>query len=339
VKLGNPTTVTVFGLVVAAIALAGSLGIGVIHVSAQDVLRVVTDFVAGRSDDGSMARTLVLDLRLPRAVGALCVGAALGSAGCLLQALLRDPLASPTIIGTAQASGFGRVLGVYLGMHYAGSWVLSFAMAVVGTLIVLAIARSRRGLPTQAVLLTGVNVGMLFAALIGLVQYMSRDEGQLSRMVLMLLGGLGQITWQPLAWIVPATVIAIGLAALLARHLDVLALGEDSALRLGMNTRNSGTVVLVLSCLLTSLAVSIAGIVAFVGLVVPHAARIVVGPAHAALLPACACLGGIFVLAMDCVARTAVPPNELPLGVLTSLVGVPCFILVMHSMVRRELPR
>jgi len=339
VKLGNPTSVTVVGLVAATVALVVSLGIGVIHVPVQDVARVVTDFLAGRHDDGSMARTLVLDLRLPRAVGALCVGAALGSAGCLLQALLRDPLASPTIIGTAQASGFGRVLGVLLGMRYAGSWMLSFAMAVVGTLIVLAIARSRRGLPTQAVLLTGVNVGMLFAALIGLVQYMSKDEGQLSRMVLMLLGGLGQITWQPLTWIVPATAIAIGIAALLARHLDVLALGEDSALRLGMNTRNSGTAILVLSCLLTSLAVSIAGIVAFVGLVVPHAARIVVGPAHAALLPACAFLGGIFVLTMDCVARTSVPPNELPLGVLTSLVGVPCFILVMHSMVRRESPR
>ncbi|HTF89120.1 MAG TPA: iron ABC transporter permease [Planctomycetota bacterium] len=335
----NPVNVAILGLVAAIAAIALSLCIGVIHVPIGEVARVLPDFVMGRDRETSMASTLVLEMRLPRAVGAFFVGAALGSAGAMLQALLRDPLASPTLIGTAQASAFGRVLGVFLGMSYVGSLLLSFLTAVAGTLIVLVIARSRRGMPSQAVLLTGVNVGMLFAALIGLVQYMSTDEGQLSRMVLLLLGGLWQVTWPPLALIVPATLVCIGAGLLLSRHLDLLSLGEDSALRLGMNTRSSGTAVLLLSCLLTSLAVSIAGIVAFVGLVVPHAARRLVGPAHRALLPACAFLGGILVVAVDCVARTALPPNELPLGVLTSLVGVPFFLVVMHSMVREGATR
>lgn len=331
----SPLVVLVVGTVLCATALVASLTVGVIDVPLAEVARSLRAILPLGSEDGSLAHTLVVEMRLPRAVAALLVGAALGTAGCMLQALLRDPLASPSIIGTAQAAGFGRVLGVYVGLHHLGSLFLSFVTAVAGTLVVLTIARSRRGLPTQAVLLTGVNVGMLFAALIGLVQYLSTDEGQLSRMVLFLLGGLWQITWPPLAVIAPLVVLAVVATLFMARHLDLLALGEDTAVRLGMDSRRTGTFVLLLACLLTSLAVSIAGIVAFVGLVVPHAARWIVGPAHAVLVPASAFLGGLLVLGVDAVARTAVPPNELPLGVLTSLVGVPCFVIVLQSMVRR----
>jgi len=331
----NPLSVTAWGLAAALLALMLSLGVGVVPVPAREVARVLSEWIAGGVGDGSMARTLVLEMRLPRAVAALCVGGALGAAGALLQALLRDPLASPSIIGTAQAAGFGRVLGVYLGLHYASSLALAFAMALAGTSLVLAISRSRGAFPSQIVLLTGVNVGLFFAALIGLVQYLSRDEGQLSRMVLWLLGGLWQVTWAPLLVIAPATLACIAVALLFGRHLDLLALGEDSALRLGLGARSSPTAILILACLLTSLAVSIAGVVAFVGLVVPHAARRLVGPAHGVLLPASTFLGGILVLAVDCVARSAVPPNELPLGVLTSLLGVPFFLVILRSIQRR----
>lgn len=335
--LRRPSAVIALGLVVLAAALCASLAVGVIHTPLDEIARALADAFAGR-DDGSMTRTLVLEMRLPRGIGALCVGAALGSAGCLLQALLRDPLASPTMIGTAQAAGFGRVLGVFLGLSYGSSVALSFVMAIAGTLIVLAIAHSRRGFPSQVVLLTGVNVGMLFAALIGLVQYASRDEGQLSRMVLMLLGGLWQLTWEPLSFIAPLALLAIAASMVLRRHLDLFAQGEEHAERLGLATGRFGALILVLACLLTSLAVSIAGIVAFVGLIVPHAARRIVGPAHDALLPACACLGGLLVLTTDCIARTVVAPNELPLGVLTSLIGVPCFLYLLRAMVRRASP-
>ncbi len=326
----RPLVVIVVGLALCALTLAVSLGVGVLPVAPREIV----DVLAGRGGD-SLARTLVLDMRLPRGVGALCVGCALGTAGCLLQALLRDPLASPSMIGTAQASGFGRVLGVYLGASFGLSVLLSFAMATLGTLLVLAIARSRRGFPSQVVLLTGINVGLLFAALIGLVQYASRDEGQLSRMVLLLLGGLWQVTWEPLAPIAPLVLLGVALAIVWARRLDLFALGEASADRLGLSTRTAGPGVLVLACLLTSLAVSIAGVIAFVGLIVPHAARRLVGPAHARLVPASAALGGVLVLAIDCVARSVVPPNELPLGVLTSLVGVPFFLFLLHAMARR----
>jgi len=326
----HPASVILLGLALCALALLASLAVGVIRVP----LAEIAGALGGRGGD-SMARTLVLEMRLPRGVGALCVGAALGAAGCLLQALLRDPLASPTMIGTAQASGFGRVLGVYLGFSFGGSVLLSFVMAAAGTLLVLAVSRSRRGFPSQIVLLCGINVGLFFAALIGLVQYASRDEGQLSRMVLLLLGGLWQVTWGPLQFIAPLTLACIALGLLGARRLDLFSLGEESAGRLGLATRRAGPAILALACLLTSLAVSIAGVIAFVGLIVPHAARRIVGPAHEKLLPASAALGGLLVLGVDCIARTVVAPNELPLGVLTSLVGVPFFLYLLRAIARR----
>lgn len=336
--LHRPAVVIAVGGVLLALALLATLSVGVIRTPLSEVLQALV----GRASDaavGSMTRTLVLDMRLPRGVAAICVGVSLGAAGCMLQALLRDPLASPTIIGTAQASGFGRVLGVFLGLPYAGSIGLAFLMALVGTLIVLVVARSRRGFPSHVVLLTGVSVGMLFMALIGLVQYTSKDEGQLSRMVLMMLGGLWQVSWEPLRLIAPLTIVGIAAAALLGRRLDLFALGEESADRLGLGTNVSGTAILVLACLLTSIAVSIAGVIAFVGLIVPHVARGLVGPAHAALLPASALMGALLLLLVDAVARTAVAPNELPLGVLTSLVGVPFFLVLLRSMARRGAPR
>jgi iron complex transport system permease protein len=328
-----PVRILLAGSVLLA-AIVASLCIGVIHTPFGEVWQAIVQGLRG-GGESSATQTLVLDIRLPRAIAAACVGAALATAGCVLQALLRDPLASPTMIGSAQASGFGRVLGVFCGLPYAASVGLSFVTAVTATLLVMAIARSRRGFPPQTVLLAGVNTGMLFGALIGLLQYSSKDEGQLSRMVLFMLGGLWQITWAPLAYVAPLSIVAVVVACTLSRELDLLALGEDNARRLGLATHGIGLGVLAIASLLTSLAVSIAGVVAFVGLIVPHAARRVVGAAHAQLVPTSAFFGALLLLATDCIARTAVAPNELPLGVLTSLIGVPCFLFMLRAMARR----
>lgn len=274
---------------------------------------------------------LIADLRLPRIVAALAVGGALGAAGCMFQAVLRNPLASPSVIGTSAAAGFGAVVAIFLRLPYLGGLALSFAAAVGSALLVLVLARTRRGLATDSVVLTGLAVALLFAALTGLVEYLSEDAAQLSRMVVWLLGGLWQVRWGPVAVLAPVTVVALAASFLFVRDLDLLSLGENDALRLGLRVGRQRTVILVIACLLTSLAVSLAGVVAFVGLVVPHAARRVLGPSHAVLLPASVFLGGIFVVAADSIARTASAPNELPLGVVTSIVGVPFFLVIMRA--------
>lgn len=324
-------TVVGTGLVLTVLVAVASLTVGVVRVPVSEVLSSLASLVASHAET-TMNSTLVSDMRLPRAVGAICVGAALGTAGCLLQALLRNPLASPTVIGTAQAAAFGKVLGVFLGLERAGAISTAFAMTCVAAVLVLWLARTRAGLPSISVVLMGINMSLLFGALTALTVFLHRDENQLGRMALLLTGGLWQITWAQLPVIGPATLVAVVAAMLLARHMDLLALGETDAKRLGVNTARTGTAILLLSCLLTALAVCLAGVVAFVGLVVPHAARRIVGPSHAALVPASAFLGAVLVIFTDTLARTVVPPNELPLGVITSLIGVPCFVLVVRSL-------
>ena len=306
---------------------------GVVHVPFGEVLAALRGLASGAHADSTSA-TLVLDLRLPRALGAVCVGAALGTAGCMLQALMRNPLASPTVIGTAQAAAFGKVLGAALGLQYLASLSSAFAATCVAALLVIALARTRGGLPSISVVLMGFNLSLFFAALTSLCVFLTRDENQLARMGLLLSGGLWPTTWAPLAFIGPGTALALGLALPFARALDLLALGEADARRLGLDTARAGTLVLGIACLLTALAVCLAGVVAFVGLVVPHAARRLVGPGHRLLLPCCAFLGALLVLGADTLARTVAPPNEIPLGAVTSLVGVPVFVLVVRAMQR-----
>jgi len=322
------------GVFLTALAAAVSLGIGVVHVSLPDVARALGEMFSSRAT--STNYTLVVGMRLPRALGALCVGASLGTAGCMLQSLLRNPLASPFVIGTAQAAGFGAVLAIFFRLPYGAILVSAFVMSVIAAFLVLSLARTQRSLPMESVVLTGLSMSLLFGALIGLVRYLAHDEGIIGRINLWIMGGLWYVTWAPLSALAPVALVAIAVSCLLWRHLDLLALGEADAQRLGLRVKRIGTVVLLLSCVLTSAAICIGGVVAFVGLIVPHAARRLVGPAHSSLAPASAFLGAILVLATDTVARTAVPPQELPLGVCTSLIGVPAFLVIMRSIRARR---
>lgn len=330
--------VLVVGAIATLLAAAASLAIGVFPIPIGEVVTALATLVGGGEPSAAegTAYTLVVHMRLPRAVGALVVGSALGTAGALLQALLRNPLASPFVIGTSQAAGFGAVLAIFLGQSLGISLLLAFGCSVLSALLVLGLSRTERTLPTESVVLTGLSMSLLFGALIGLVRYFARDEGVISRISLWILGGLWHLTWGPLAVMAPLVLLAVVVACLGWRRLDLLALGEADAARLGLSVGRAGTAVLLLACVLTSLAVCVGGVVAFVGLIVPHAARRLLGPGHAVLLPASAFLGGLFVLATDVVARTAVPPQELPLGVVTSLIGVPAFLLVLRSLRRRR---
>jgi iron complex transport system permease protein len=336
VRRTRAATVILVGAAAAALTTAASLAVGIIHVPLGDVAGALAGLAGGQGDVSETNRTLVVEMRLPRAVGAIAAGAALGTAGCMLQALLRNPLASPFVIGTAQAAGFGAVVAIFLGLPYAGTLGLAFVMSVAAAFLVLSLSRTQRSLPTESVVLTGISVSLMFAAMTALVRYFAHDEGEIARMALWLLGGLWHLSWGPLAAMAPLTVLTVASAMLLTRHLDLLSLGESDAQRLGVRARRTGTIVLLVSCLLTSLAVCTAGVVAFVGLVVPHAARKIVGPSHAALLPASAFLGAILVVATDTAARTVAPPHELPLGVVTSLIGVPCFLVLMRSLRARR---
>jgi iron complex transport system permease protein len=320
----------------AAVLVTGavSLCLGVYDVPLGNVLTALGGMF--RSGPVSQDYVLVVGMRLPRVAGAICVGAALGTAGCMLQALLRNPLASPFVIGTAQGAGFGAVLAIFLRLPNHTTIGFAFAMSLVAAFLVLWLARTERSLPTESVVLVGLSMSLLFGNLIGLLRFLGHDEGVLGRIAIWILGGLWHLTWGPLAVMAPILLAALVASCFMWRRLDLLALGEADAARLGIHVRRTGTIVLLLSCVLTSMAICIGGVLAFVGLIVPHAARKLVGPAHSALLPACALLGGALVIVTDTVARTVAPPQELPLGVVTSVVGVPAFLWILRTIRRRR---
>lgn len=314
----------------------GSLSFGAVRITPAEVFASLFGKTDGEGVGIRDVREIVLyNIRLPRLVAAACVGAALGAAGCLLQALLRNPLASPFVIGASSAGGFGAVVAIFLGAPFMIMLLSAFAMSSASGFAVLALARTRGRLPTESVVLAGFGIGLLFSALTGLVQYLAREEWQLREMVLWLMGGLWRVTWEPLTFVAPAVFLTVIVCWSFTRDLDILSIGEFDALRLGVNVGRFHVMILLLACLLTSLAVSIGGVIAFVGLVVPHIARKIVGVTHGRLFPASVLIGAALVIVADTAARTVVLPNELPLGVVTSLIGVPFFFVIFRSVKRK----
>ena len=301
--------------IVAVLALVASVVLGPAAVPLGELLR---------SD-------IVWNLRAPRAVLAFLVGGSLGVAGAGLQALVRNPLADPFLLGLSGGAGLGAVLAIAL--HLPGPWVLPIA-AFVGALAALVLVY-RLGLVGGAtldpriLLLGGVAVGAFAAAITTAIVALA-DAAELRNAFLWLWGGLSTASWN--AVLVVALYAPLPLAVLLAasRPLDLLALGEESAGYLGADVESVKRRVYLAASLLTAVAVAVSGVIGFVGLIVPHLARLTWGHRHRALLPAAFIGGGALLAIADTLARTAVAPRELPVGVVTALIGVPVFAFLLR---------
>lgn len=283
-----------------------------------------------------LAVTIVRELRLPRMILAAVVGGGLATAGAVMQGLFRNPLAEPGVIGTSAGAGVGAVFAIFTGA--AGPWSLSiplfgFVGALGGTLACVAIARRGGRMPMASLLLAGLAVGSFAAALLSLM-LMNTTQYGLRDMMHWLLGGLDGRSMDHVALAAPP--IVLGCAAMLAfaRTLDVLQLGEDAALSLGVRVERARAALLGLAALVTAAAVSVAGIVGFVGLVTPHLLRMVVGGRHAALLPASFLGGALLMTAADLVARSVGQGFEIRLGAVTALIGAPFFLALLRRAVR-----
>jgi len=305
-------------LSMAALLLASALGSVSLdmHQWLQALLNPETDF-----------GELVWRLRMPRALAAWTVGALLSLSGCLMQVLLRNPLADPYILGVSGGAAFAALLGMTAGIAAAFIPLLALAGSLVSIILVFGLARGEGPWSTTRLLLTGVVTASGWTALISLVLALGSDSS-LRGMLFWLIGDLGYAStpfWAVLA------LAAIFLACLgLARSLNVLAMGETTARLLGEPTIGLLWVVYLLASILTATAVSIAGNIGFVGLIVPHLMRLLVGSDHRILLPAATFFGGLFLVISDTVARTALAPRQLPVGVVTALLGVPLFLLLLN---------
>jgi iron complex transport system permease protein len=274
----------------------------------------------------SIARDVVLELRLPRALSAFAVGGLLALAGAMLQVLLRNPLADPYVLGVSGGASVLALLAIMAGLPAAGVDGAAALGAFGACLLVFALAQGPGGWTPTRLLLTGVVVAAGTGSIVSLLLALS-DDTALRGMVFWLLGDLSRTErWE---WLVSLLLVATVTGALLGRHLNVLARGATQAASVGMNVRRFQILLFMLSSLLTGVAVSAAGSIGFVGLVTPHIARLALGTDNRVVLPAAALLGGIMLMSADLASRMLLAPRQLPVGALTALVGVPLFLLLM----------
>ncbi|MDH7486921.1 MAG: iron chelate uptake ABC transporter family permease subunit [Anaerolineae bacterium] len=287
-------------------------------------------FLAGGSPQ---AEAIILQIRLPRVVTAAVVGSALAAAGTVFQGLLRNPMADPYIIGTSGGAALGATLALILPwqvvwLGFTPVPILAFAGAMSAVLIVYRVARVGPRTPITTLLLTGFALSSLMAAVMSFL--MLAGTQTLQRVVLWTMGGTTASGWTQLRVVTPLILVGVMLAFLLAHDLNAFLLGEEQAAHLGVNVERRKLALLMVGSLLTAAAVSVSGLVGFVGLVVPHVARLLFGPDHRFLLPAAALVGAIFLVLADLVARLLLSPAEIPVGIITALIGAPFFIYLLR---------
>lgn len=278
--------------------------------------------------------TIVWNLRLPRTILAASVGAALALAGGMMQGLLRNPLADPYVIGVSAGASVGGAIALLLTAAWGWHWgialtpILAFVGAIAAVALVYMLARSNGRIPIMTLLLAGIALNTVLSAVLSLLIYFSTKE--LQSLIYWLMGSFSGRGWPHVAIIILHLLGGLGMSFFLARDLNALSLGEDSAFTLGVSVESSKRLLLVASTLLTAGAVAVSGIIGFVGLLIPHITRLLFGPDHRFLLPAAALVGAVFLVGADLLSRVALANAELPVGVITSLCGGPFFLYLLR---------
>jgi iron complex transport system permease protein len=310
------------GLLIVASVLETS--IGSVSIPFGNVLGALT----GSENTPETQQTIVMQIRLPRVLLGILVGAGLSIAGVVLQALLRNPLAEPYILGISSGGTVGAIIALSASLGVFGISLSSFAGSALVMLLVYALAHRRGQLDTYTLLLAGVMIGAFFNAAILLIIAVFTQE--LRNAFLWLMGNLSTARTESL--IIVAPVICVISLALLwnAKSFNLIATGDETAMQLGVNVRSVKRISYLLASLLTGAVVSVSGVVGFVGLIIPHICRILFGPDHRLLLPAAALLGAIFLVLTDTIARTIIAPAEIPVGAVTAAIGAPLFVYLLR---------
>jgi len=323
-----------FPLAVVLAALMAALAAAILIAVAFGAVPVPLERILAtfRGDGDPTDAAIVLSLRLPRVLGAAVVGGALAGAGALLQGMLRNPLADPYVLGASAGASVGAVLGLIVGGAFGVLLVpaLAFAGALLSVVAVWQLARVGGQTPVVTLLLAGVVLSA-FAGSITTVLLVASDRLQLRLVSVIgwLMGGVAVVSWAQLVVSAVLVAVALTVALAIAPRLDALSLGDDAAASLGVDVEATKRIVLAASALLAAAAVSLAGLIAFVGLIAPHFVRVLLGAAHARLVPAAVLAGAVFLVVADLVARLALAPAELPVGVISGLVGGPFFFALL----------
>ncbi|WP_029029474.1 FecCD family ABC transporter permease [Salinarimonas rosea] len=330
------------GLVALAVLVGAlsilALGAGAVVIPPGRVVAIVWDAATGAGSGAARDALVVTGIRLPRLLMGLLVGAALAVAGALMQGLFRNPLADPGLVGVSSGAGLAAGITIVLGERLlpAALGVDPFALLPIGaflgglasTLVLYAIATRNGRTSIATMLLAGIALGALAGAASGFLAYLS-DDRQLRDLTFWSLGSLGGATWSKLAVVAPILLVTLAATPILARALNALVLGEAEAYHLGVAVERAKAAIVVLVAAAVGASVAAAGVIGFVGIVVPHLLRLAIGPDHRVLLPASALLGAALLVGADIVARTVVAPAELPIGIVTAAIGAPFFLWLL----------
>jgi len=325
------------GLVLLTISIGFAVTIGPSGLGMSDVAASVrAEIVGGTSGLSRLEESIIWRLRLPQSVLAAACGAGLAVCGGVLQSLLRNPLADPFVLGVSSGASVGAVSVILLGV---GAGVIgmaggAFLGAIAAFALVLLLARLAGG-TTDRVVLAGIAATQLFSALTSFIVYTSADAEQTRGVLFWLLGSLSSPSWTEVVMCGAVTVGGLIVCLLYAGALDAFSFGDDAAASLGIHVARTRLVLLSVTALITAVVVSVAGAIGFVGLVLPHAARAIVGVRHRVMMPTLALLGALFLVWADVAGRVLIEPRELPIGVITAIVGVPAFIVVLIREGRR----
>ncbi|MDR1810895.1 MAG: iron ABC transporter permease [Prevotella sp.] len=304
-----------------------SFSVGRYPLPVADILRYV--FTGEYSDEN--LPVLLTDIRLPRIAAAILAGGALSVSGAAYQGLFRNPVVSPDILGVSQGAGFGAALAIILSLGTFAIQASSFAMGIFSVCMALSISRimSRGHDKILMLVLSGMIVGAMFGSLISLMKYVADSEYKLPDITFWLMGSLTGITMDEIALALPVIVVSLVPMFLFAWKLNVLSFGDEEARAMGVNTGRLRFLLIACASLLTASVVCITGLIGWVGLIIPHLARFIVGPNHRALFPASFLLGGTFLLLVDDLARS-ISSLEVPLGIITSIIGAPMFFIILR---------
>jgi len=329
-RISQNITIGLF-LLLPVVLFVISLTLGRYPINALDVVRVLFSPIAPQLADGipEIARQLVLQVRVPRILAALLIGASFGATGTAFQAIFKNPLVDSNILGVTSGAGFGAAIAILL---MGNPWQVQLSAFVFGLLAVtLSFFGSRlyKATPLLVLTLMGILIGSLFNSFTSLLKYVADPLDSLPAITFWLLGSLANITWKSMAALVIITLIGIVFIWLVRWRLNILSLGDDEAKSLGVDPVRMKLMIIIATTLMTAVAVSISGVIGWVGLVIPHAGRMIVGPDHKRLLPVSVGLGAAFMITVDNVARTLLP-GEIPLGVLTGMIGVPLLIALLR---------
>lgn len=273
--------------------------------------------------------TVLLDIRFPRLLAAVLIGAALAVSGAAFQGLFMNPLVSPGVLGVLSGAAFGAAVGLLLGVDWLWVQIASFVGALVSLMLALWLGQDRQDAGMVRLVLAGMIVGSLFTALLSVIKYIADPYDKLPAIVYWLMGSLSMIDGATLWVVAPMMLLGIAMMIAYGRVLNVMSMGEDEAKTLGIPVKQTRLLILVLAAVLGALTVTLAGMIGWVGLVIPHLVRLVIGADNRWLLPYSAVAGGLYLLLMDDISRLLLT-SEIPLGILTALVGLPVFAWLLH---------